>query len=185
MNNFKLIMTHIETHGLLDQIAQHPELWNTDDSWTRGKQGGAIYNTDNIVLRYNRSSDPRAPAFDWDKPAFSILHEAQKIIFDLMRALPGEHLAKVIITKLRPGEHIAPHIDMLPPGMAPYFQRYQIPLSVSQGVAFWCGEEELYMRPGNAYWFNNQLLHSVINNSDEDRISMLTDIRPFIPLTVP
>jgi Aspartyl/Asparaginyl beta-hydroxylase len=174
LNNFREILSGIDVCPLLDQLQGHPDLWNTDDSWTRHKPLSAvIQGIDDIVLRFNKSPD-------WNKPAFKTLNAAQLIIFDVMRAIPAEHLGKVIITRLPPGKSIEPHIDHMPPGIAPYYQRYQIPLSVNLGVVFKCGDEELYMKPGSCYWFNNQITHSVVNNSDQDRISMLTDIRPFV-----
>ena len=178
MNNFKQILNNIDVFPLLYKISQYPELWNIDDSWTKYKPDTtAIYETDNIVLRFNKSSQPGLN--DWDKEAFNILYEAQKIIFDVMRVIPGEHLGKVIITKLRPGEVIKEHIDHWPVPGLPYFQRYQIPLQCAPGVIFKVENEELYMKPVSAYWFDNQKMHSVTNNSNEDRISMLTDIRPW------
>lgn len=96
-----------------------------------------------------------------------------------MHAIPGKILGKVVITRLHPGQQIAPHIDKMPDGMAPYYQRYQVPLQAAPGVWFRCGDEELQMQPGEAWWFDNQLEHSVVNDSAEDRISLLTDIRPF------
>lgn len=80
---------------------------------------------------------------------------------------------------MRPGEVIEPHIDYLPPGYPLIYKRYQIPLLAKPGVRFICGDEELYMKPGYIYWFDNQVTHSVHNNSDEDRISMRVDLRPF------
>jgi hypothetical protein len=177
--NFRQVLSDIDVAPLLHQISDNPQLWNTDESWSKYKNNAVIENVENIVLRYNKSSLPGLN--DWDKKAFGILSAAQKIIFDLMRAIPGEHLGKVLITRLRPGEIIRDHIDTWPVvGTKPYFQRYQIPLAVASGVIFKVLDEELHMRPGEAWWFDNQAMHSVINNSDEDRISMLADIRPFI-----
>jgi Aspartyl/Asparaginyl beta-hydroxylase len=180
LRNFRQVMSGIDPDPLLRQIEQNPQLWSQETEWTHGKVGSAIYKTDNIVLRYNRSSAPGLN--DWDKPAFSTLSEAQPIILDLMRAIPGEHLGKVVITRMRPKEAIESHIDLMPPGISPYFQRYQIPLSVDPGVVFYCGGEQLWMEPGMAWWFDNQAMHGVVNWSGEDRISMLTDIRPFTPI---
>jgi len=173
MKNFVRLQTGIDVQPLLHQIAEYPNLWNASDQWSAGNVKPAIEAVDNIVLRYNRSPD-------WNKPAFWLLSAAQKIIFDLMRVIPGEHLGKVLITRLRPGQTIPDHIDIMPPGIPLYYHRFQIPLNVKPGVVFRCGEEQLEMRPGEAWWFNNQLLHSVHNNSDHDRISMLCDIRPFM-----
>lgn len=180
MRNFRLVLDGIDPMPLVRQVMEHPELWNSDDAWTKGKP--LLYATENIVLRYNKSSQPNLN--DWDRTAFSILNAAQPIVFNVMRAIPGEHLGKVMISRLRPGEKIDWHIDYWPAVGAPYFQRYQIPLSVSAGVRFICGEEELYMPPGTAWWFDNQVKHAVFNDSAVDRLSMFVDIRPFKPLAL-
>jgi hypothetical protein len=39
--------------------------------------------------------------------------------------------------------------------------------------------EELYMEPETAWWFDNQRMPAVFNDSDTDRISMFADTRPF------
>lgn len=179
MHNFRQILSDIKVEPLLEQLRGNPQLWNIDDSWTKGKEGSAIYHTDNVILRYNKSSVPGLN--DWSRAAFNTLSAAQAIIFDLMRAIPGEHLGKVVITRLPAGDKIDWHIDQMPPGIPPYFQRYQIPLSVAPGVRFVVGDEEVYMEPGTAWWFDNQITHAVFNDSGEDRFSMLTDIRPFMP----
>lgn len=192
MKNFRQILSGINPEPLLAQIAAHPRLWNSDDAWTRKKYGSAIYNEDNIVLRHITLGmigqtltlyEEDNPRTIWNRLAFSLLPAAQDIIFDLMRSARGEHLGKIILTRMRPGQVIGEHIDNWPPQAGPpYWQRYQIPLSVAPGVIFKCGNEELYMEPGRAYWFDNQKTHSVVNHSTEDRISMLADIRPFVAL---
>ena len=108
-----------------------------------------------------------------------MLDTAVQVIFDLMRAIPGEHLGKVMISKMRPGEKLDWHIDTLPNGVMQYWQRYQIPLQVNPGVRFCVEDEELYMAPGTAWWFDNQKMHAVFNDSETDRVSMFADIRPF------
>ena len=174
MKYFKQIMSGIDVQPLLRQVNAHPELWGHE--WTQTKTNPIptiLDELQNIVLRYNKS-----PA--WNKPAFAILNEAQKIILDLMRTIPGEHLGKVIISRLPPGQKINWHVDTWPGPGEPYFQRYQIPLQANTGVFFHAGDEILQMMPGNAYWFNNQARHQVTNDSNTDRISMLADIKPFI-----
>lgn len=193
MKHFRKILSNINVEPLLKQVAANPQLWNYDDIWTRGKPQSVLYATDNIVLRYNRSPD-------WNKAAFTILSEACPIVFGVMYAVCGELLGRVIISKVKAGVQINPHIDHMPDGIAPVFQRFQVPLSVSPGVLFHCGDEKIpvipgdtfhsgdeqvYMKPGEAWAFNNQVMHSVQNNSNEDRISMLIDITPFTPVVIP
>lgn len=176
MQNFRLITDAIDPAPLLAQIEANPQFWNYDDSWTRHKPSGvAIYNTDAIVLWYNEGLDWAT----WARPALSVFTAAEPIVTAVMRAIPGSPLGKIIITRLRPGERIEPHEDKWPEGLPLYWHRYQIPLSVAPGCLFHCGDEALFMPPGTAWWFNNQRTHSVVNDSDEDRISMLCDIRPW------
>lgn len=174
--NFQLIMLGIDVQPLLAQINTNPQLWHTETEWTAKKPQSAIYETENIVLRYNKSSEPYKN--DWNRPPLNVLSEAKPIIFDLMKAIQGEHLGKIVITRLKPGEKIDFHIDQMPPGIPLYFQRYQIPLQVSKGVRFIVDGDEQYLEPGTAWWFDNQKMHSVANDSPDDRISMLVDIRP-------
>lgn len=183
MSNFSCVMVGIDPEPLLRQIAGHPELWNNDPTLREDKANTVLYALNNISLRRIKSpSEQRmgsGPPF-MNFEAFYTLWSARKIVFDLMRQLKGEILSQVVISRMKPGEVIEPHIDKLPPGYPLIYQRYQIPLSVKRGVRFICGGEELFMEPGNAYWFDNQVTHSVHNDSDEDRISMRVDLRPFV-----
>lgn len=178
MKNFKLILTGIDPGPLLRQMVDNPQLWNNDNEWKANKAQTVLYAQNNITLRRIFPPFPGVPPFrNFD--AFSILSASHKIVFDVMRAIPGEILAQVVISRMAPGEVIEPHIDRLPAGFPLSYHRYQIPLSVKPGVSFVCGDEDLYMEPGNVYWFDNQVMHSVHNNSDEDRLSMRIDARPF------
>lgn len=176
--NFRKVMSGIDPAPLLRQIEAHPELWNNDPSLRVDKAQTALHAVDNITLRRIAPPAPGRPPFR-NLEAFGVLDAAQKIVFDLMRAVPGDILSQVLISRMAPGEVIEPHADTLPPGFPLTFHRYQVPLSVFPGVRFVCGGEELYMRPGSAYWFDNQAEHSVVNNSSEDRLSMRVDLRPF------
>lgn len=180
MRNFCQVLSGIDPVPLLRQVEENPQLWNSDPVWRQTKVNTALYAVNNIILR-TIGKTPIGQHQRWDRDAFSILSEAQPIVLDVLRAIPGEHLGTVVISRMVPGEVIAPHIDQMPPGIPRYYQRYQIPLSVNPGVTFACGDEELFMEPGNAYWFDNSILHSVTNGSDADRISMRVDIRPFLP----
>lgn len=177
MRNFRRVMIGIDVSSLLALVEAHPELWNSDEVFQAAKgPDNVLYATENMVLRYTDQGPLHMPKRH-NRPHF--WPEAQKIVFDLMHAVRGEHLGPVVISRMRPGEIIKPHIDQMPPGVLPFVQRYQIPLAASHGVHFICGDEDVVMEPGEAWWFDNQAMHSVVNHSDYDRISLRCDIRPF------
>ena len=177
MRYFHRVVTGIDVSPLVDQLRSQPELWEPDPYWIANKQASILYAQDNVVLRYMK-----APGHN--RPSLEKLPAVRRIILDLMAALEGAVLGNVVISRLRPGEQIASHIDHWPQGIPLLYRRHQVPLSVSPGVVFRCGPErnrmteEVFMAPGEAWWFNNQVWHEVVNGSSEDRISMFCDIAP-------
>ena len=96
-----------------------------------------------------------------------------------MQRVDGERLGRVIITKLPPGKTITPHVAS--GAHAEYYTRHQIMLSNSPGSMFHCGDESVFMQTGEVWWFNNAVTHSVVNNSSDDRIALIVDIRQSNP----
>lgn len=173
-----------------------PELWNGNK--TRTSHPLSAHRTiDDILLRYNdfKKGDDFTDKVCADlecinMPAFSLLPAAQNIVFGLMSRMAGERLGRVFISRMAPGVVIPKHTDRIPPAEerhpnaippAVYYNRYQVALKASPGVIFRCEDEEVFMAPGSIWWFNNQVIHEVINNGNDDRISMVVDIRSFSP----
>jgi uncharacterized cupin superfamily protein len=50
-------------------------------------------------------------------------------------------------------------------------------LKSGPGCNFRCGDEEVFMRPGDVWWFQNAIEHEVTNNSGDDRLHLIVDIR--------
>jgi quercetin dioxygenase-like cupin family protein len=92
-----------------------------------------------------------------------------------MARVEGERLGRCIITKLKPGAVIDPHVDS--GDHAAYFERYHIVLQSLPGSVFHAGGETVQMRVGEVWWFDNSSMHSVINNSADDRIHLIVDIK--------
>src|SRR6185437_16688397 len=104
MRHFRKVTDRLNPEPLLRQLAAQPQLWNQGlEAWKQRKQGSALYDTDGvIILRDNKSSAPGLN--DWSKPVFSVLSAAQDLLLDVMRAIPGEHLGKIVISRMKPGE---------------------------------------------------------------------------------
>lgn len=186
----------IDPLPLLHAVMRQPWLWNSNRTRTTHPQS-AHRVVDDILLRYNEFSDgddfvdkvcSRLECVNM--PAFDLLPQAHPIVFGLMGRVMGEHLGRVFISRMAPGICIPPHTDRIPPAEAAfpdrvppavYYKRYQVALKAQPGIVFRAMDEKVYMAPGEIWYFDNCVEHSVINHSNDDRISLVIDIRPFTP----
>jgi hypothetical protein len=98
------------------------------------------------------------------------------MVLDLMRRVDGGRLGRVMITRLAPGDIIEPHIDQGAP--AEYYSRYHVALQSLPGALNHSGNETVTYRMGEMWWFDNRAMHSVVNNSADDRIVIVMDVWP-------
>lgn len=92
-----------------------------------------------------------------------------------MSKVAGERLGRVMINRLKAGGQVYPHADT--PDHAQYWDRYHAVLKSGPGCNFRCGDEMVNMETGSVWWFQNALEHEVLNNSADDRIHLIIDIR--------
>lgn len=189
MKNFYRVGTNLEvgtTMLAIHQLDKQQGIWK-EDTYLRDYAQGPFGDCESIILRFpprtvhetEEALAAHLANFDQhenvDQPVFKLLTEARPLIFGIMAHVQGERLGRVIINKIRPGGRIYPHGDT--PVHAEYWNRYHVVLKSSPGVAFRAGGEQVYMATGEAWWFNNIEEHEVINNSADDRIHMVIDIR--------
>lgn len=172
-------------------IKRRPELWK-EDTYLRDYPQGPFGEIESIMLRFpvkrvmETEEELRKVDSVYDQhenidyPAYKLLHEARPLVMGLMAQVQGERLGRVMINKIMPGGQIFPHADT--PAHCEYYTRFHIVLYGQPGAILMCGDddnghEQIEMRTGDVFWFNNALMHSVINNSAEERISMVVDIR--------
>lgn len=194
MRNFLRLAENIDFSALLQQLAAQPELWNQYKVRYTNEGPLSVHKpVDDIVLRYN----PYVQGEDYmdkicssvavvDYPPWYKLTASHDYIFALMTRVKGKHLGRVMISRVAPGVGIPAHSDLIPPAVAlfpdrpepaKYYERYHLVLQSGPGAVFYCAGESVYMAPGEVWWFNNQLEHSVENNSRFDRIHLVCDIR--------
>ncbi|MEM8693277.1 MAG: aspartyl/asparaginyl beta-hydroxylase domain-containing protein [Pseudomonadota bacterium] len=85
-------------------------------------------------------------------------------------------LGRAKIVCLPAGKRVYPHIDR---GM--YYRvrnRYHLVLRSTAGSWMKAGDEEVRMREGELWWFDNDQMHEASNDGDEDRIHMIFDMLP-------
>jgi hypothetical protein len=175
MRNFLRLAEGIDTMPLLGALSRHPELWDQNTLRTQ-HPGTAHCEVNDIWVWFN---EPSTWAVDDCEtipyPAWAALPQVRPIVFGIMRAVEGVRLGRVLITRLAPGKRIYPHADGGAP--AEYFSRYQVALQSLPGALFRCEDETVNFRTGEAWWFDNQREHEVINNSADDRLVLIVDVR--------
>lgn len=183
MKYFQQLAAGINVTPLMNALQRQPELWNANPIRTK-HPGTAHADVSDILVFFNdisayeRTGDPTTITDDKEcipYPAWAKLPQLRPIIFDLMRTVEATRLGRVIITKLPPGKTITPHVDGGAP--ATWYERYQIALQSLPGAVFQIGDEEVNFRSGDVWHIDNSVEHSVTNNSKDDRIVCIIDLR--------
>jgi hypothetical protein len=168
---------------LLSQVQRQPSLWDThrlrtthansphmavSDIWVRFNDISEYERTGNVSTIMDQHESIWYPAAD-KLPAI------RPLVSWLMSRIDGIRLGRIIITKLAPGKKIDRHADS--GDHAAYYERYHFVLQGLPGSIFNCGDETVQMPTGSVFWFQNQIEHEVINNSADDRVHMIVDIK--------
>lgn len=198
MRNFQKIAHGVNVSELLHAVQRQPALWNTERLRTTHPETPHAA-VDDILLRFNDLEPYKKQAAEGQEdtpvgeytpdaknvldehesvnfPAWHALPQAHDLIFNLMRFARGQRLGRVLITRLAPGQRILPHSDG--GSHAAYYDRYHLILQNKPGSIFRAGDETVQMEPGDVWWFDNAQVHEVINNSADDRLTMIVDIKP-------
>lgn len=177
MQNFQKIGSGLDVVPALNAIMRQPDLWNADKLRTTFPDS-PHREVDDIWIRFNEITDKHKIIDDCEAinyEAFFLLPQIRGLVFGLMAYVEGERLGRVLITRLKPGGRIYPHADEGAP--ATYYDRFHIVLNGLPGSIFRIEDEQVRMATGETWWVNNRLEHEVINNSADDRIHLIVDIR--------
>ena len=178
MKNFLKLAFGIDVIPALRELAVNQHLWNENNLRTT-HPASSHTQVDDIWLWFNKIHDDPAKTIDdiqvYPYPAWEKLRSLREMILNLIRRVDGVQLGRCIVTRMRPGSIIAPHVDEGTP--ATFYTRYQIVLQSQPGALFTIGDETVNFCGGEAWWINNRERHGVVNNSAEDRIVCIVDIR--------
>ena len=90
-----------------------------------------------------------------------------------MRLGDVQKFGRVMLTELRPGGYIPPHIDE---GVyANLYDRFHLCLQGDEGSVYECGGETVSPLPGDMFWTNHKRPHSVGNYGEMTRIHLIVD----------
>jgi hypothetical protein len=177
MKNFLRIGQNWVVMPLLLELQRNPHLWNQNLLRTTHVNSPHAQ-VEDIWLRFNEIPEDVSRVLDEhesiDYPAMKELVNARLLVMSVFQATSGIRLGRAMITKLSPGKSITPHVDS--GSHAAYYDRYHLCLQSSPGCLFRGDNEQVSMQPGELWWFQNQSMHEVVNNSTVDRIHLIVDV---------
>jgi len=175
MDKIKLITSGLNVSGIYWNILSHPELWNQHTSRTEDVDS-PHHGLDDIWVRFGeeeRAVDGQPHDSKW-YPSADVLG-VKEICYDLMRAVQGDELGGVLITRIPVGKECKPHTD--PGWHARRYQKFGVQITSAPGQEFCFDEQTLETKPGDVFMFDNQFTHWVTNPTMYERITMIVCIR--------
>ena len=169
------IATGIDVSPVLWALREHPELWNKNPERTESPDS-PHHEVDDIWIRYGdaeRVKDGLPHDSMW-YPGAEILG-VKNMCLDLMRGVSGVELGGVLITRIPAGKCVKPHTD--PGWHAQRYEKFAIQLASAPGQVFTVEDESLETKPGDVFWFRNDVLHWVNNPTPYERVTMIVCIR--------
>lgn len=178
MQYFQRIRSGVAVQPLLDSVAEVDAAWDLQTG--RQEKVRVQREAQAIPLRGLRKSclhgrarrDVQESRWTTGSKRFPVLRHVLQTIAEDLEADLGR--AKLVL--LPAGRRVFPHIDR-----GRYYQlhdRYHLVLKSSSGSWLRAGDEEVRMREGELWWFDNRQIHEAHNDGTEDRIHLIFDLLP-------
>ena len=177
-----MIATGLDVEPAVAQLQEHPELWNAHPARTQ-MPGSPHHETSDIWLRFR---DPTEldnyasfgePHFAVFYPAWHTLHRMQPLVFGVMHAVNAVYLGGILITRLPPGGRVYAHHDRGSWHAEYLDKKVYVILKANERCDNWCEDEQVTMRAGQAWQFENLLMHGVCNGGLTERLALIVTMR--------
>jgi hypothetical protein len=184
-NKMRLLMSGIPVGEIYWKIQKHPELWNQYTARTESKDSPHHW-LDDIWCRFGRQNDCISQGVGSGDSLGIMPHDSiwypsadlldvKGVCYDIMRAVHGDELGGVLITRIPPGKSCLPHTDL--GWHARRYSKFALQIASAPGQKFCFDGEEMESKPGDLYAFDNQFLHWVVNPTQYERITMIVCVR--------
>ncbi len=178
MQYFRRIKHDVDVQPFLDEIASIPEAW--DLSTGRQDKIAVQREAQAIPLRglvkskigERKRRDVHESRYTTTSRKFVVA----RAFLESFAAEQGAELSRAKIVRLMPGRRVYPHIDR-----GAYYKfrdRYHLVLQSADGSYLKSGDEEVRMRVGELWWFDNKAVHEAHNDGSAERIHLIFDLLP-------
>ena len=178
MKYFNRVKHDLDVRPFLDEIASIPGAW--DLSTGRQDKIAVQREAESIPLRgLVKSKIGKRKRRDVHESRYTTTSRKFIVARAFLEAFAAEQdaeLSRAKIVRLMPGRRVYPHIDR-----GAYYRfrdRYHLVLQSAAGSYLKSGDEEVRMREGELWWFDNKAMHEAHNDGKAERIHMIFDLLP-------
>lgn len=177
MKNFRRLQTAIDPTPILDEVAAIDGIWLEQT----GRQRSADVQREALAipvrgLRKSAQGDrPRRDVHESRWTSASVRLPAARTLLKQVADAETSIMGRAKIVSLPPGNKVYPHVDR-----GEYYRvrnRYHLILQ-SAGSWMRAGDEEVRMKTGELWWFDNKAEHEAMNDGETDRIHLIFDLLP-------
>lgn len=168
---------------LLLQLDRNPGLWDANNDRTT-RAVTAHRATSDIWLRF-RPLDQLVGPESYNEPfvdmcwypAYHVLTEIRPIVQALMVRVSATSVGTCLITRIPAGQQVLPHNDSPSWNARTFDTKVYIPLRANARCVNYCADESMVMGVGQAWVFSNLKTHSVVNDGDEERVTLICSFK--------
>jgi len=167
MNNIIIINENIDVKPFLDEMDLDDWNWVSRQKGTGGNKNPYGF-LPLVWAQVKAGEDPH----DVDRTIKTPLFDKYQLVHEFWIDNNICEVGRAAFFRLKPGDMVNEHIDR-----GTYYQdkdRYH--LSLQGEYLYKVGDEEMIVKPGTFFWFNNKLPHSAKNVGDVDRYTLVWDV---------
>lgn len=179
LKHFRLIGRFDQAQEILQEVQSQPDLFDVDASRQQRVQVQRETRSIPVRTKQRRTDLPEQRDRDvlgsqWTPWADRLprLRAFLEHIAEQQDALLG----RVRVVNLPAGQRVYPHVDR-----GNYYRqldRHHLVLRSTDGSWLKSGDEEVRMRAGELWWFDNLQLHEAMNDGEHDRLHVIFDLLP-------
>lgn len=178
MKYFQRLEADVDPHTLLEEIAAVDRAWDA----VTGRQDKIAVQREAraIPLRgLKKSAIGARKRRDVHESRWTTASKSYPLARAFLERTASERdslLGRAKIVCLPAGRRVYPHVDR-----GEYYRlrhRYHLVLRSTDGSRLEAGDEEVRMREGELWWFDNDQMHEALNDGEHDRIHMIFDLLP-------
>lgn len=182
MRYFARVHEGLDVSPTLAELDACPEEWNRFSKRTE-HQDGPMAGTGDIWLRYFPQETLTEPAAYLREgrcefyPAWHKMPSIAPVALSLMGMCGGVELGGCLISRIPAGGEVKTHTDAVAWTARYYNRKFYIPLRANDACLNVTLDEQVVMRPGEIWAFDNLVPHSVHNRGATERTNLIITLR--------